>query len=614
MQTNEKLIVQGSQRSEREPLNSVDPDTFCITWDMNSSWSLQFTAKQDNSLAYAMLDSEASLFWDGQEYIIKQAEPDYSEGVSAKNIVATHVYTELSRVRIYKDYIDQSDPSNNNQTDVRVAEDALTATSNGTSKITQNGNTKTTVTKTDESDTGENQKYYSVDDVLSTYLKGNSLGFTWEVIGNFDKTRIEEITEGSGSDMLSQIVDHWPTAIIYPDNRHIRVYDLNSFQKDHGNRLDYLRNTTEIKLTSDSTSITNEVMCIGARYSLETETETTTESADGGTWGWPFPSVGKGSFTGAQLFGVNAGGEFRQNGFHDGLDFGSVDHPGSEVHAIHGGKVTIKSYGGPSISYYVVTHSDDGYNVEYQEAFSSMNDITVNVGDTVKTGDVIGYRRTDHLHVGVTKASIPGAFSSAFINNGTWRDPESLIEKGADGESEGDTESTSNTVEYYYFRPFLTKVQSSIDKYGEHPMDPIDDSRFTDAKAMEEYALSKLQPEPALSVDVTTFENFNPIAGDVMTLKIKDGSILTHLAVVGYAWYPESPTNPTQLTLNTNPQNILDYQSGYSRKITQALNNVNERVAEMLSNTEKSVWTQNEVNTFGSNLELHQSEQSTSTK
>lgn len=41
---------------------------------------------------------------------------------------------------------------------------------------------------------------------------------------------------------------------------------------------------------------------------------------------------------------------------------------------------------------------------------------------------------------------------------------------------------------------------------------------------MEEYALSKLQPEPALSVDVTTFENFNPIAGDVMTLKIKDGS------------------------------------------------------------------------------------------
>ena len=145
-------------------------------------------------------------------------------------------------------------------------------------------------------------------------------------------------------------------------------------------------------------------------------------------------------------------------------------------------------------------------------------------------------------------------------------------------------------------------------------MEPIDDSRFTDAKAMEEYALSKLQPEPALSVDVTTFENFKPIAGDVMTLKVKDGSILTHLAVVGYTWYPQSPTNPTQLTLNTNPQNILDYQSGYSRKITQALNNMNERVAEMLSNTEKSVWTQNEVNTFGSNLKLHQSEQSTSTE
>ena len=38
------------------------------------------------------------------------------------------------------------------------------------------------------------------------------------------------------------------------------------------------------------------------------------------TWGWPFPSVGQGSFTGAQLFGVNPGGEFRANGFHDGLE------------------------------------------------------------------------------------------------------------------------------------------------------------------------------------------------------------------------------------------------------------------------------------------------------
>ena len=61
-------------------------------------------------------------------------------------------------------------------------------------------------------------------------------------------------------------------------------------------------------------------------------------------WGWPFPSTGEGHFSGAQLFGVNAGGQFRMNGFHDGLDFGSIDHPVAEVHAIHGGKVTQIGY------------------------------------------------------------------------------------------------------------------------------------------------------------------------------------------------------------------------------------------------------------------------------
>lgn len=35
----------------------------------------------------------------------------------------------------------------------------------------------------------------------------------------------------------------------------------------------------------------------------------------------------------SQKFGYDGG--YRQNSFHDGLDFGSIDHPG-EVHAVHG--------------------------------------------------------------------------------------------------------------------------------------------------------------------------------------------------------------------------------------------------------------------------------------
>lgn len=160
----------------------------------------------------------------------------------------------------------------------------------------------------------------------------------------------------------------------------------------------------------------------------------------GGSWAWPFPSAGEGSFAGGQLFGVHPGGEFRQNGFHDGLDFGSVDHPGREVHAIHGGTVTRKGYMG-GLENYFVTHSSDGYNVVYQEAFASQADIKVNVGDKVKTGDVVGYRNTSHLHIGITKTDFMLAVSKSFINDGTWLDPQNIIKNGtSDGSDDDDSD------------------------------------------------------------------------------------------------------------------------------------------------------------------------------
>lgn len=158
----------------------------------------------------------------------------------------------------------------------------------------------------------------------------------------------------------------------------------------------------------------------------ETLVSSPTQSGTGGGWGSPFPSAGHGSFSGGQLFGVHAGGEFRQNGFHDGLDFGSVDHPGSDVHAIHGGKVTRIGYMG-GLGNYFVTHSDDGYNIDYQEAFGSRSNIYVKVGQYVKTGQVVGTRTTDHLHIGITKKDFDYALRYAFTNNGTWIDPEPLI-------------------------------------------------------------------------------------------------------------------------------------------------------------------------------------------
>ena len=170
----------------------------------------------------------------------------------------------------------------------------------------------------------------------------------------------------------------------------------------------------------------------------------TTHKGSLNSWGWPFPSVGEGHFMDSQLFGVHAGNG-RTNNFHDGLDFGSVDHPGSEVHAIHGGTVTRISSDG-YIGWYVVTHSRDGYDIVYQEAFSSRGNIRVSQGQTIKTGDVIGIRDTSHVHIGVTKKSWYEGYTKghSFDPNWAWLDPLKLIKEGG---QKGDSDSHSKTYE-----------------------------------------------------------------------------------------------------------------------------------------------------------------------
>ncbi len=168
---------------------------------------------------------------------------------------------------------------------------------------------------------------------------------------------------------------------------------------------------------------------------------------NGGGWAWPFPAVGEGTFAGGQLFGVHPGGEFRQNGFHDGLDFGSLDHPGREVHAVHGGTVDRIGYMS-GLEFYCVVHSGDGYNVVYQEAFSNQGNIIVKVGQKIKTGDIIGYRDTSHLHLGITKTDFMLAVQKSFTNDGTWLDPQPILRSGvADDSSDGSDDDDSDKKE-----------------------------------------------------------------------------------------------------------------------------------------------------------------------
>ena len=600
MVTDNKVKVRGVGRTETEPLNCIDPDSFYVDWEVNSAWSIQFTARDDGSFAYSMLDAQASLFFDGQEYIIKQAEPDASGKVNTIDVVATHVYFELSRIRKYKTYIDPTDADkqtdvkvygstqndNNNSGDDSGNDDDPNAQKTETTTTEGNTTTKTTVTKTDETkeDSDENQVEYHIEDVLKHWIDGNQLGFSYQVIGDFPTARLEELADGSGTDMLSKITEAWPNAIVYPDNKNIRVYAQDQFYKDYGNRLDYEYNTTEFKWTFDSTSLTNEVMCIGGKYSIETQVDTSTSGDDshgsGGAGADKVVNDAK-QYLGVPYVWGGAGGA-RGGDPHSGMDCSSFV---SQVYKDMG----------INIPAYTVAMEPYGHEIDRSQ---------------VQTGDMGFYGShggSYHICMALNNSTMiyePRPGQSCMTQSidsypPTWweRNDQMASIVAGDSDSGGDTtseSSSSTSSEFYYFAPFMYRDEESIKKYGEYPADPIEDGRFSDKGAMSDYAKAKIQPNPALSVEVTTYSNFKPIAGDMIHIMVKEQSICTNEAVVGFNWYPYSMANPTSVTLNSSEQNILDYQ--HSRQV--ALSDAIEAVKK------ESIGAANQVNQVGGDKQL----------
>lgn len=211
--TQDKLLVKGLHSAYVEPLRSFLFDTLTVQLEQNSSFQLTFTAYDDGSVAFNMLSVESSVFWGNDEYIIKQLNPEYTNGFTTYQVTAIQACYDISKIR---------------QREVKTG----------------------TLT-------------YSVQDVLSFYLDGNSLGYTWRVIGSFEKEQITDLGGGSGKDMLDKIIATWPDAVFYPEKRIVRIYQHDVFAEDLGRRIDYLYDTPEIKLAYDSTNIVNQVMASG---------------------------------------------------------------------------------------------------------------------------------------------------------------------------------------------------------------------------------------------------------------------------------------------------------------------------------------------------------------
>ena len=565
--TNKITVQDHLNVNHKANLRSFLPDTYYWTAEVNGDFTMQFTAYDDGSEAYALLITQNIIYDHGQAFVIKQVSDVKSGGATALQVTCSQVMSELSRWRVHPA---GTADGNNNQ---------------------QNTSDQTTV-KGPQLD-ANNMATVTPKDILQYYVGDangvNAPGFTWKVIGSFSQQPVlfDATDLKSG---ISKITATWTDAVIYPNGYEIDVYDHDSFYKYRGHRIDYLHDTSQVQLDTDSTVIKNQFRVVGATYS-----NSGTGTADTGLPNGAIGPNAKGAqaviadakkYLGVPYVWGGAGGARGGNPF-SGMDCSSFV---SQVY---------KDFG-ISIPAYTVAMEPYGHEVGRSQ---------------VQTGDMGFYGShggSFHICMAIDNNTMiyepaPGqSCKTQSIDSypPTWWERNDQMAKivssgggltGGDDGTDADTETYNDQQDQYYFQPFLVKDEDSIKRWGLFDGGDLTNDQLTDPTAAEEYAKKQFVPNPALSVQITKTSNDQPVLGDIVRFEIKTNGYVEQLPTVGYTWYPYSKASQTTVNLNSNPKSMLDYDASFNDGISKQ--------ATIFNGWGNQTWTRNEVRTFGENIE-----------
>lgn len=563
-----KIVVQDHlNKDHKANLRSFLPDTYYWTAEVNGDFTMQFTAYDDGSEAYSLLTTQNIIYDRGQAFVIKQVSDVKSGGATALQVSCSQVMSELSRWRIH-----DGNTADNGQ---------------------EQHNTGAIVAPKGPQLDANNMATVTPKDILQYYVGDangvNAPGFTWKVIGSFSQQPVlfDATDLKSG---ISKITATWTDAVIYPNGYEIDVYDHDSFYKYRGHRIDYLHDTSQVQLDTDSTVIKNQFRVIGATYS-----NSGTGTADTGLPNGAIGPNAKGAqaviadakkYLGVPYVWGGAGGARGGNPF-SGMDCSSFV---SQVY---------KDFG-ISIPAYTVAMEPYGHEIDRSQ---------------VQTGDMGFYGShggSYHISMALNNSTMiyePAPGQSCMTQSidsypPTWWERNDQMAKivssgggltGGDDGTDADTETYNDQQDQYYFQPFLAKDEDSIKRWGLFDGGDLTNDHLTDPTAAEEYAKKQFVPNPALSVQITKTSNDQPVLGDIVRFEIKTNGYVEQLPTVGYTWYPYSKASQTTVNLNSNPKSMLDYDASFNDGISKQ--------ATIFNGWGNQTWTRNEVRTFGENIE-----------
>lgn len=538
-------------------LQSVLADSVYIEWEVNSTYQASFTAYNDGSDAFSLLEVQNMVQIEDQWFVIKQIEPDYFGGINTVEVSLSHISNEISRIRHYSsnDPIDWGNKSHY-------------------------GGTGSQTLQVPTGDDGNTVKQVLPQDLLKTMFDGNGWNVTYQVIGNFSQANVDNPdASGSGKDFIDRILEAWPDAVFYPDNLNLRIYSHDAFYQNHGHRIDYLHDTPEIQLTYDSTNMFNGARLVGATYSQDQSTDT----------GLPNGTAGKGAtavqadarkYLGVPYVYGGAGGARGGNPM-SGMDCSSFV---SQVY---------KDFG-INIPAYTVSMEPYGHQVS-----------------SPQTGDMGFYGShggSYHITLALDSQNMifepqPGEVCKeepiSWYPPSWWERNDDMAKVvGASGD-DGTDATTTESQEMYYFAPFWYQNEESHNRWGTFGGDDITSDTIQDPNQMKQYADSQFKLNPDLSISATMKDNAKPIAGDMVRVEVKPKNWVTTVALVGYQWYPRSTATQTTVTYNSNAKTILDYDNATNSNVTAIKKQV-QRVLNTPSATisGRETWTESEVKAY----------------
>lgn len=214
-----QIIVHDRQGTRGEILIDFDPSSFKYEYEINNERSISFTAYKTNVNAdvFNMLQNEAIVSWKGQKYVIKQTQIKSDNTMLTVEVTAKHIFMEFQNHYILKDL-------ENEEMNSEESED-------------------------------EDKPSYTLEQYLQFGFNGNKLGFTYQIVGDFNnRVIIDELGNKNGMEYLiegAELFDY----IYFADNKKIYIYVPNKFYKMAEEIIRYKYNTDEVSASVTTTDL-----------------------------------------------------------------------------------------------------------------------------------------------------------------------------------------------------------------------------------------------------------------------------------------------------------------------------------------------------------------------